>query len=85
VSHLRVIAVDVNDRRLNHFGKVAAVARRSTPLAWRGETNLIVDDQVNGSTDFKVRYGRHVQSLLVNSLSCKSGIAVHLEFFTLDH
>ena len=43
----RVLAVDVEDRRLDHLGDVGAVLRRAGVARGGGEADLVVDDDVD--------------------------------------
>ena len=46
-----VVAIDVEDRCLNCLGDVAAIQRRTSELRRGRETNLVIDNEVNGSTN----------------------------------
>ena len=48
---LRVVAVDVEDRRLDHQGHVGRIGRGAAVLGAGGEADLVVDHEVHGPAD----------------------------------
>ena len=46
---LRVVAVDVEDRRLHRLGQIRRIGRGARELRAGGEADLVVDDQVDGA------------------------------------
>ena len=73
---LRVIAVHVEDRRLNHQGDVRGIGR-GTRMDRRGrEANLVVDDQVDGAAGAEALGSRHGETLGHNALACEGGVAM---------
>ena len=77
IDGLRVVAVHVEDWRLNRLGDVGRINSRAR-LRWRcGEANLIVDHDVNGSTGAVAAKLRHVQNLGNNTLTCESRVTVN--------
>ena len=47
----RIVAIDMEDRRLNHLGDVRGVRRGPGVGRAGGETDLVVDDEMNGAAD----------------------------------
>jgi len=55
-DRFRVIAVHVQDGRLDHLGHICAVLGRACiVLMTGGETDLVVDDDMDGPADSKAR------------------------------
>ena len=73
---LGVVAVDVEDRRLDGLGHVGAVQRRAGVQRRGREADLVVDDQVDGATDAVPADVAHRQSLGDDALAGEGGIAV---------
>lgn len=75
----------MNHRCGHHFRQVRAVIRRSAFLGRSCEAQLIVDHQMNRTTDLKVRRSAKIQALLIDPLSRIGGISVYLtkHFFVL--
>ncbi len=84
VSHLRgasarfrVVAIDVEHGSMHHQSHIGAIAR-GAPFAWiRSETDLIVDDQMNGAAGVVTVDLRKIQGLGDNSLARHGGVAVN--------
>ena len=73
---LRVLAVDVEDRHLDHLGDVGAVRGRP-PLAGRGgEADLVVHHDMDGAAGLVTRELREVQRLGDQALAGEGRIAV---------
>ena len=60
-ARLRIVAVDVEDRRLHHLGDICGIDRRSGGRRVGGESQLIVDDQVNRSTGLVAGERGHIE------------------------
>ena len=73
----RIVAVDMKDRRLNHFRHVGAIKRRAR-VAWirSGETDLIVDDDMHGAAGSITARLRQVQGFHHYTLGRKCGVAM---------
>ena len=76
---LRLLAVDVEDRRLEHLRDVRAVGVGTRALRRRGEADLVVDDDVKRASDVVGRKLRQVERLLDDSLAGEGGVAVDQE------
>lgn len=74
---LGIVAIDVEDRRLDHLEDVGAV-KRGTVVArvGRGEADLVVDDQVYRAARAVAASLREVEHFLVNALAGHGGVAV---------
>ncbi len=72
-----ILAVDVEDRHLDHLGDVGAIPGRSALAGGRREADLIVDDDVDGAAGPIARQLREVQGFSDQPLPCKSGVAVN--------
>ena len=73
---LGVVAVDVEDRRLDHLGDVGGVDRRPGLGRGGGEPQLVVDDHVDGAADAVAPQGRQVERLGHHALAGEGGVAV---------
>lgn len=73
---LGIIAIHVEDRSLYGFGQIRGVGSGSATIPRRGETHLVVDNQVQTTADLEVRHIRHVQALLINALPGEGRISV---------
>ena len=75
---LRIIAVHMNNRRLNHFGDVGTKLGRTSIIRVRGgETDLVIDHNTNRATHFITPCIGHIQGFLYDTLSCYRGVTVH--------
>ena len=75
-ARLGVVAVDVEDRRLDGLGHVGAVQRRAGVLRRGREADLVVDDQVDGAADAVPTDVAHRQPLGDDALAGERGVAV---------
>ena len=73
---LRVVAVHVQDRRLDHLGHVGGVLRRAGVLGRGGEPELVVDHDVDGAAHPVAGDVAHVQALGHHALAGEGGVAV---------
>ena len=78
-ARLGVVAVDVEDRRLDRLGDVGAVERRTALLGRRREPDLVVDDQVDRAADAVAGDVAHRQALGDDALTGEGGVAVDQE------
>jgi hypothetical protein len=76
---LRVVAVDVEDRRLDHLGDVGAVAGRAGVGGVGGEADLVVDDDVDGAAGAIAGKLREIEGLGDDALAGEGGVAVDEE------
>ncbi len=74
---LGVVAVDVDDRRLHRLGDVGGVLRAASRFRWRGEPQLVVHDDVDGSADPVALDEREVERLGDHTLASERRVAVH--------
>ena len=74
---LRVVAVDVQDRRLDRFRDVGAVQPGVGMRRDRGEADLVVDDQVDRPAGAVADQLAHRQRLIHQPLTGKRRVAVH--------
>ena len=73
---LGILAVDVEDRHLDHLGDVGAIPGRSALAGGRREADLVVDDDVDRAAGAISGQLREVQRLGDQPLPCERGIAV---------
>ncbi len=73
---LGVLAVDVEDRALEHLGDIGGVGARSALHGRRGKADLVVDDHVQRAADGVAVQLRQVQALLDDALAGEGGVAV---------
>ena len=75
---LRIVSVDVKNWRLNHFRNLSAVfSRPSILLSIRGETNLVVYNNVNSTTCFESDRLGHLKCLHNHALARKCSIPMN--------
>ena len=72
----RIVAVDVEDRRLDHLGDVGRIGRRAREGRVRRETDLVVDDEVHGTGNAVTAQAGKAENFSNHALTRKSGIAV---------
>ena len=73
----RIVAVHMENRRLNHLRHIGAILGGSS-VRWKGgETDLIIHNQMNRPANPVALELRHVQRLGNNSLASKGGISMH--------
>mmetsp|Transcript_13546 Transcript_13546/g.32144 ORF Transcript_13546/g.32144 Transcript_13546/m.32144 type:complete len:542 (-) Transcript_13546:1424-3049(-) len=72
----RVIAIAVEDGNIEGLAKVGAVRGRSRVDGVGGEANLIVDNDVNGTTDVEIGHTGKLHGLVHDALAGEGGIAV---------
>ncbi len=73
---LRIFAVDVKDGDLQHLGHVGGVTARTTFLGRRGEADLIVHDDVDGTAHLVTGQLAQVERFLHDPFTGESGVAV---------
>lgn len=76
VDGLDVVSVDVEDGSVDGFGDVGAVRSGSRESRVGGESNLVVDDDVDGSSGSVVGERVHSHRLVDDSLSSEGGVSV---------
>ena len=72
-----IVAVDVEDRRLDHLGHVARIGRGSRKDRAGGEADLVVDDEVDGAAGPVPPQPRQPEAFGHHALTGERGIAVH--------
>ncbi|CAB4880241.1 unannotated protein [freshwater metagenome] len=75
-ARLGVVGVHVEDRGLNGLSHVGAVRRRARVLRRRGETDLVVDDDVHRPADAVAGDIAHRETLGDDALTCEGCITV---------
>ena len=76
-ADLRIVGVDVEDRRLGHLRDVGAIERAAgVARVRRGEADLVVDDDVDGAARVVAAGLRHVERFLDDALPGDRRIAV---------
>jgi hypothetical protein len=76
VDSLDVISVNMENRRVDGLGNIGTVSGRSGESRIGGETNLVVDDEVNGTTGRKGGERVEAETLVDDTLGSKGGITV---------
>ena len=74
-----IVAVHVENRRLDHFRHVGGVHRRTPLLGKRGETDLVVHDYVYGAARTVTSQLRHVEGLGDDPLPRKGSVPMNKE------
>ena len=73
---LRLLAVDVEDRNLQHLGDVGGVGRRAALLRRGGEADLVVDHHVHRAADRIAGQLAQVERLLHDPFADEGRVAV---------
>ena len=73
---LWVVAVDVEDRSLDSLGEVGRVDRATRGAWWGRETNLVVDNHVDGTAGAVAAQLREVEGFSNNTLTDHCGVTV---------
>ena len=73
---LRIVAIDVEDRRLHTLGHIAWIGRGARELRAGGKADLIVDDEVDTATGVVPTDAGETEAFPDDALSSKGGIAV---------
>ncbi len=74
---LRVVPIHMEDRRIDHLRHIGAIQRGAgVARVRRGETDLVVDDDVHRAAGTEAARLRQVERLLIHALAGKGGIAV---------
>ncbi len=73
---LGVIAVDVEDRRVDHLGDVRAVGRRAREARRGREPDLVVDDEMDGAARAIAAQAGEIEGFRHQALAGERGIAV---------
>ena len=77
VDHrLGVVAVGVEDRRLDHLGDVGRIGRGAREARIGGEADLVVDDEVDRAGGAVAAQARQAEALGHHALAGEGGIAV---------
>ena len=77
-NSLRIIAVHVNNRRLNHFGDVGTkFGRTGVRRVGGGKTDLVIDHNTNRAADFITPCIGHIQGFLHDTLTGNRGVTMH--------
>ena len=78
-DRLRIVAVDVEDRRLDHLGDVGGIRRRARIARIGGEADLIVDDEMQRAAGAVTAQPRQPEALRDHALPGERGVAVDQE------
>ena len=71
-----IVAVDVQDRRLDALGDIRGVGRRTRELRARGEADLVVDDEVQAAAGVVAPHAREAETFPHDALTGKGRVAV---------
>ena len=71
-----IVAVDVEDRRLDHLGDVGGVGRRARVARRRREADLVVDDEVQRAAGAVAAQARQAEAFGDDALAGKGRVAV---------
>lgn len=77
VDVLHAVCIHVEDRAVDGLGEISRVHFTAALHGHSGETDLIVDDNVDGAADAVVFQILHLHLLVANTLTRKGGVAVH--------
>ena len=73
---LGIVAVDVQDRRLDALGNVRGIGARPCELGRGGKADLVVDDEVDAAAGVVAAHARQTEAFPHDALARKGGIAV---------
>ena len=80
VDHrFRIVAIGVQDRRLDHLGDVGRVGRGAAEARIGGEADLVVDDDVDGARRAMAAQARQAHALRHHALAGEGGVAMDQE------
>ena len=71
-----IVAIDVQDRRLDALCDIRGIRARPRELGRGGEADLVVDDEVNAAAGVVAAHARQAETLPHDALARKGGIAV---------
>ena len=78
VDHrFRIVAVGVEDRRLDHQGDVGRIGRGARIARTGGEADLVVDDEVDRAAGAVALQAHQAEALRDHALAGEGGVAVH--------
>ena len=72
----RIIAINMEDRRFDHFCNIRRIRRRTRKARIGGKADLIVDYDVNGPTGFMPDQTRKAETLRDDTLPGKRGVTM---------
>ena len=72
----RIVAVDVEDRRLDRLGDVRRIGRRARELRAGGEADLVVDDEMDRAAGAVAGQAGEAEAFGNDALPGKGGVAV---------
>ncbi len=72
---LGIVAVHVENRRLDHLGDIGGIRRRARIARIGGEADLVVDDEVHGAAGAMAAQSRQPEALRDHALAGEGGIA----------
>ena len=75
-DRLRVVAIDVHDRRLDGLGDVGRVRRRAAELRRGGEAHLVVDHEMDAPAGAVARNAGEAETFGDDALGGEGGVAV---------
>ena len=73
----RIVAVDVEDQRLDHLGDVGRIGRGARIARIGGEADLVVDDEMQRAAGAVALQIRQPETFRHHALAGKGGVAVH--------
>ncbi len=73
----RIVAVHVEDQRLDHLGDVGRIGRRARVARIGGEADLVVDDEMQGAAGAIALQVGETETFRHHALARKCGIAMH--------
>ena len=72
----RIVAVDVEDRRLDHLGDVGRIGRGAGVARIGGEADLVVDDEMDRAAGAVAAQARQAEAFGDDALAGEGGVAV---------
>ena len=75
-NRFRIVAVDVEDRRLDALGDVRRIGRGTRELRAGGETDLVVDDEVDRAAGGVARKAGEAEAFPNHALAGEGRVAV---------
>jgi hypothetical protein len=75
----------MKDWTIERFAKIRSIRRRSTVDGIGGESDLVVNDNVNGTPHFEIVYTHELHSFVDDTLSGEGGISMEEDGDNVAH
>ena len=76
-DRLRIVAIDVEDRRLDHFRDIGGIGRRARETRIGGEADLVIDDEMQRTAGAMSLEAGEAETFRNHALTRKSRVAMN--------